>query len=530
MKNKRKIFYLFTILLSLSSCKQTEKVPSQILHLNLSDDPSSLDPRTVRSLKDLTIAKQLFDGLMRLDKAGRPQPAVAEKVSISDDLLTYIFHLRHTRWNNQDPVTAYDFEHAWKEILTPHFASDYSYMLYPIKNAQNARLGKCSSEQVAVTALDNHTLVVQLATPTPYFLELLAFPTYFPVNKSQKNFNEKSKLICNGPFCLKDWKPQQKMTLVKNHLYWDQEKVSLNQIDLSIISDNNTESYLFEKEELDWLGQPISNNITPELLQKLKKEGKLQSYPIAGTYWFKYNTLKTPFHDVNVRKAFAYAINREEIITHILQGNQTSATGPIPPSMSLQKAPYFEDGNATFAKKCLENAFQDHGWTPDNFPKIVLSYPPSERNTKIVQYAQQKWKEILGIQVELQAVENQLYRRNARSGKYQIGTGEWIADFNDPLAFLELFKDLNDAITGNGMNDTNWHHVQFTQLLEASLLEANELKRKQLLLEAEQILVDEMPIAPLYHYAFDYVKKPYIQNVVLSPLGIADFKETRIAR
>lgn len=517
---------LISILFTASSCeKAANRQTMQVLQLNLVDDPVALDPRMVRSLKDLTLVKQLFEGLMRLDAGGTPQPAIAEKVTLSEDDLTYTFHLRTTSWSNLEPLTAFDFEYAWKEALDPQFASDYAYMLYPIKNAQCAREGKCSPDLVGVSALDDQTLVVQLRAPTPYFLELVAFPTYFPTHQKD---GEDLSVVCNGPFCLKEWLPQQKITLIKNPSYWDKQAVSLDQIVFSIIPDNHTESYLFEKEELDWLGPPMSNTIFTEVANKMRKEGKLNSYPIAGTYWFKFNTLKSPFHLVKVRKAFSYALNRHDIILHILQGDQSPATGPLPPSMSLHHGPYFEDGNPVAAKELLEQALQENGWTRETFPKIILNYPPNDGHTKIAAYVQQQWSQVLGIDVELQSVENQLYLRNSCEGRYQVGSGEWIADYNDPLAFLELFKECSDAVTGDGMNDTHWHNPTFCSLLESSLTERDLDRRKQLLHQAEQILVEEMPIAPLFHYTRDYVKKPYVKDVLLSPLGIVDFKTTRI--
>ena len=521
-----------------TSCAQKKNSPplNQTLRLNLSDDPISLDPRVVRSLKDLTVVKQLFEGLMRIDQSGVPQLALAKSVEISEDFLTYTFHLRESYWNNHDPVTAYDFEYAWTKVLEHNFASDYSYMLYPIKNAQLAREGKCLEEGIGVMALDDRTLVVQLHTPTPYFLELVAFPTYFPINHKVDMQQKKwalppgDQFVCNGPFCLQKWTPQTDLILEKNPLYWDSPGVYLDKIAFLIIPDNNTENYLFEKEELDWLGQPLSNNITTEMLNQLRESGTLHSYTVAGTLWFEFNVEKEPFDSEKLRKALSYSINRQEIIEHILQGNQRPATGPLPPSMAVQTTPYFVDADKERAQILLKEALLEIGLTLETLPKIFLSYHPTERNTKIAQLVQQQWRSTLGFEVELQSVERQLYRNKVRQGHFQIGIGEWIADFNDPVAFLELFKYKNNSETGSGMNGTGWQNEAFVSLLNQSLTESDLIKRTGLLRQAEQILMDEMPIAPVYHYAFDYVKKDYVHDVVLSPLGPADFKTTRLVR
>jgi len=509
-------------LLTFTSCDtKKDSNTHRPLRVNIFDDPVSLDPRVVRLIKDLTVVKQLFDGLTRIDANGSPQPAIAKSVDVSEDLLTYTFHLREAYWTNGDPVTAHDFEYAWTRVLDPEFASDYSYMLYPIKNAKLAREGKCSTDAVGVAALDDRTLVVQLEAPTPYFLELVAFPTFFPVN--QKIDSQVSgwahppceHFVCNGPFKVKEWKPQTELALVKNPNYWDNSQVRLKALTFSILDDNNTESQLFEKNELDWLGQPTSRNLPTELIANVEEA---HSYDVAGTYWLKFNTDREPFDQPKLRRAFSYAIKRDQIIEHILQGNQALATGPLPPSMQLQTEPYFQDGNMKLAKKLFEEVLAANGWTRETFPKVVLNFNPSERNTKIVQLIQQQWNKTFGIQVELGSVELHLYRRNIAEGKFQVGTGEWIADFNDPLAFLELFKN------GNDIDATGWYNETFVQLLDQSLVENDREKRKEILLQAEKILVDEMPIAPVYHYAFDYVKKGYVKDVVLSPLGTADFK------
>ncbi|MFC2049227.1 peptide ABC transporter substrate-binding protein [Chlamydiota bacterium] len=533
-----RIISLILLLAACASCgKQAPKTSSeQVLRLNLSDDPVALDPRVVRSLKDLTVVKQLFEGLMRLDAQGIPQLALAQSVDISEDLLTYTFHLREAQWSNGDPVTAQDLRYAWMTALDPSFACDYSYMLYPIKNAQKVRQGLCTPEELGVSVVDDKTLVVELQIPTPYFLELTAFPTLFPVHHKIAvtyplwSSPASDHFVCNGPFCLGGWATQAEISLTKNPTYWDQQSVSLDRITFSVISDNNTECQLFETNELDWLGQPISNSIAPELLGKMKLEGKLASYDIAGTLWFKFNTAKDPFDNLNIRKAFSYAVNRADIITHILQGNQTAATGPLPPCMAVNTAPYFTDGDTTTAQSLFEKGLAEKGLTRETFPTVVLTYAPNERTNKIVQLVQQQWYKALGVKIELQALERQVYERNAKRGLYQVGVGQWIADFNDPLAFLEIFKFKIDPEVATGMNDTGWQDATYISLLDASLSERDPQARQALLRQAETILMEAMPIAPLYHYAFDYVKKPYVQDVVLSPLGIADFKTTHLAR
>jgi oligopeptide transport system substrate-binding protein len=537
MNYKKIAFFLICMMLILSGCSHSpEKSTEKTLRLNLTEDPVSLDPRVVRSLKDLTVVKQLFEGLMRLDPHGIPQPAIAQSVEISEDLLTYTFYLREAYWNNHNPVTAYDFEYAWKSILDPNFASDYAHMLYPIKNAEQARRGACAIDAIGVNAVDDRTLIVHLCAPTPYFLELVSFPTYSPLNRdfSEKNQNwldlEGEDFNCNGPFCLQTWSPQKELVFVKNPTYWDQQAVQLESIRFSMIKDNLTESNLFDKGELDWLGQPISHAIATEILGKMKEAKMADSYPVSGTFWLKFNTEKEPFNHQKVRKAFSYAINRSEIIAHILQGNQVIATGPLPPSIFQHDRLLFQDNDLEAAKQLFLEACTEEGWNLDSFPKITLSYSHSQRNHMIAQTIQQQWKKAFNLDVELELLEPHIYRNACRLGNFQVGPGEWIADFNDPLAILELFKFKKDNKKGTGLNDTEWQNELYISLLNAMLIEKSPTKRKELAEQAEKILIEDMPIIPLYHYAFDYAKKSYVQDVVLSSLGIADFKKARITR
>lgn len=526
---------LFLFLLTLTACqpKPTETT-KQVLRLNMTEDAVSLDPRVVHRVKDLTLTRHLFEGLTRMDGNHKPQLALAKGYEISEDRHTYTFHLRHTEWSNGDALIADDFVYSWRRTLDPSFGSLCAHMLFPIKNAEEVHARHLGAEALGVYARDDHTLIVELVEPTPYFLELVAFPTFFPVNRNvDQNFPNWAAppgkhFASSGPFFLEKWIPDQEIVLGKNPSYWDSSNVFLEKIDFSMIADNNTESLLFNQGQLDWLGQPLSNNISTELLGRLKEAHLLDSYLIAGTFWFTLNVDKEPFTNGKIRKAFALALSRAEIIEHILQGGQSAATSPIPPSLGLSETPYFQDGDTEEAAYLFEAALTEMGWTRETFPRVQLKFPPHERNRKIVQYVQQKWQETFHVPIDLVALEYQVHQAHKQQGNFQVCLGEWIADYFDPIAFLELFKYRNDSEFGTGMNHSNWVDPQYTALLDASIHEADPQLRKKLLQQAEQIIVEAMPIIPLYHYSFDYVKKDYVQGVVLSPLGSSDFKTARI--
>lgn len=517
---------LVSIGIFLAACNPTPKPPEEnktTLFLNLNEEPLTLDPRATRTTKDLTLAKQLFEGLYRLDKKGIPQKALAKDVTISDDQMTYTFTLKDAFWSDGKKITAHDFIYAWKKVLDKSFATDYALTLYPIKNAKQARLGVNSFDEVKVKALDDNTLEVQLENPTPYFLELLCFPTTFPI---QNHLDEKDpswmlkvdSFVCNGPFKLEKKESHKELIFAKNPLYWDEKAVSLQKINFSIVEDSATEGYLFEKGKLDWLGQPLSQQIFRELLTKLKEDRKVNSYPVSGTFWLKFNNEKEPVNHVEVRRALSMAISREPIIAHVLKGNQIVATSILPPTISPERHSFFVED-----KEAAKKLFQEH-FKETNCPKITLSYFNNDRNSKIAQVIQDSWQQTFGITVVLDGSENQLVRQKMKSGDYMIALSDWIADYQDPLTFLEIFKDEFTDKKGNGLNDSRWYHARYASLCEKAKSEKDANTRKALLEEAEAILMSEMPVCPLYHYAFDYAKKENIDNVILSHLGIADYK------
>ncbi len=493
----------------------------QLLKMNLHSEPPSADPGIAEDSTSHAIVEATFDGLTRIGDDGKPHESVAEKIDVSDDLLTYTFHLRDSKWSNGDPVTAKDFEYAWKRALDPKTASNYAYQLYYIKNGEKANKGEAKLDDVGVKALDDKTLQVTLENPTPYFLELTAFPTYYPVDKAvvekdPKWATEAKTHVGNGPFKMESWEHKSKLVLVKNDNYWDKDAVKLDRIEFSMVEDENTELSMFDNGELDWAGAPLSN-LPLDSVPALKQSGKMTTQPIAGTYWYKFNTEKPPFNNVKIRKAFAYAINRQAIIDNVTQTNQIPAMGAVPPSMALSTDGYFKDNDVETAKKLLQEGMKELGIT--KLPPITLSFNTSENHKKIAEAIQDQWKKNLGVDVKLENKEWKVYIEDLHQGNFQIGRMGWLGDFNDPINFLELFKEKN-----GGNNDTRWENPKFKDLLNKSALEKDPAKRKQLLADAEKIFMDEMPVAPIYFYTDSWVKNDKVNGVIVDGLGHIDFK------
>jgi len=517
-------FLISFVLLALASCQKRESASSSALRISIEQDPSTLDPRRAQDLGTASIIHMLYEGLMRSEKEGQHSPGIAEEVIVSPDQKTYTFKLRPAKWSNGDPLTAHDFEQTWKSTLDPKFPSPNAYQLFVLKGGRAAKEGKGTTDEIGVHAVDDSTLVITLAQPTPYFLNLITTHFYYPVHASMRKETADSttlpdsKIVTNGPFKLDRWQLHSEFIANRNPQYWDSKRVALEKIHLMIL-DNPTALQLFKRGELDWTGSPLST-LSVESLSRLKEDGELETKPAAGIYLVRINTGQPPFHRTKMRRAFALALNRQDLVDRVLQGNQIPACGMIPPSF-IEGKPLFKDCDIKLAKQLFDEALKEQGLTWKNFPLVTIHYAANERAHKIAQVAQQQWKNNLGIDVNIQSVEPKIYFEKIKNHDYQLGIGSWFADIHDPIAFLDLFKSKY-----NGTNNTQWEHSKFMVLLNQSSLPEHFSRRKQLIKNAENILIREMPVIPLFFSSYNYVKNPNFKGFFFSELGYIDFKNS----
>lgn len=503
---------------------QQQDLPANMLRIAASDDPLALDPRLVRDTLTLNLMHMLFEGLMRIGSDGKLQPALAESVIISPDLLKYTFTLRSSTWSDGTPLTAYDFADTWKSVLTPSFPAPNAYQLYVIKGAKEAKEGRLPQNEIGVSATSPSMLVVTLEQPTPYFLEMLSCHFFYPVHPNLRLHSQTTPMknvIGNGPFMLAYWNPRDEAVVVKNPSYWDAQAVKLSGIKWQVV-DENTALQLFTAGELDWAGSPLST-LPQDAIASLKQQNVLKVAAAAGTHWFRFNTQKIPFDNVKIRKAFALALDRQAIVEHITQGNQMPARGIVPPSLGIENQQYFQDRDIPSAQKLFMAALIDLRDNHQQLPEISLCYSASDRNHKIAQAVQQQWNKAFGINVVIESCEGQVFYDKLKNGTYQISMGSWYADIRDPINFLEVFKT-RDTPT----NSTGWENERYREMLDLSSKENSSESRLKLLTEAEKTLIDEMPVAPLFYGSFNYLKKDTVQGVYFSELGYLDFKEARL--
>ncbi len=503
--------------------------PEQKLSVNIRSEPPSLHPGLAADTTSGAVLNQTFEGLMRVNQEGVVEEAMAESAEMSEDGLTYTFKIRpEAKWSNGDPVTAQDFEYAWKWVLDPANAeTDYAYQLYMIKGAEDAKEKGGSLDDIAITVEDDHTLVVELAQPTAYFLELTAFYTFFPVNHKVAEGNagwaqdQSANYVTNGPFLMESWKHKDIIVLKKNPDYWDADTVKLETINMLMIEDENTAKQMYDQGELDWLGSP-TDSIPLAAIPDYKQKGLLNISPLAGVYYYAFNVEEAPFTNANIRKAFAMAINRKGIVENITQAEQLPAMALVPPSIFEENAKgYFNDNDAEEAKKYLAKGLEELGLT--KLPTVKLSYNTSEAHASIAQAVQDMWKENLGVDVELNNAEWAVYLDSMGSGDFQVGRMGWIADFNDAINFLEIFE------TVGGNNYTNWENADYQALLKQSRVETDVAARDEMLRKAEAIFMEELPLSPVYFYTNVWTNKEYVKNVEVSPLGLVQYKWGYIA-
>ncbi len=535
MKN---LLLLFLLLLTLTACekKEVKSFPDlslkrkELLHANMATEVRSLDPCHGYEASSSFFVKMLFEGLMRLGPTGEIIPGVAESYEISEDQKVYTFHLRSSNWIDGSPVTAYDFEYAWKRIVNPATATRAAHNFYAIKNVQAVVKGNASMDTLGIRAVDDKTFVVELEHPAPYFLEAITTAPFRPIpaELDQKDPQWSTRLgkdfICNGPFRLKEWTRSNSLIIVKNSHYWRADEIRLDGIKVSFIKEEPTALMMFEKGELDWIGRPLTK-IPLDAILTLKKEGKLIERPTFGLYWYFFNTETFPFNNKKMRLAFAYAINRREIVEDLLEEDERPAMSIFSSFLALQKTPYFPDGDVELARKLFDEALEELGLTKEKLPPITLSGTHAEVARRLSQIVQEQWHRAFGIEVKLEHEEWNCYYDRVAGGKYQIAGMNWITWIKDPIYILQTFK-----YRSSGMNMPKWEDSRYQALLSASDDEIDLHQRQELLHQAEKLLLEEMPVTPVYFLTATFAQSPRVKNISFSELADVDFTWAYIER
>ncbi|MBP7843245.1 MAG: peptide ABC transporter substrate-binding protein [Proteobacteria bacterium] len=470
-------------------------------------EPATIDPQLATGTVEHHIILALYEGLVNSDPQDlHPIPGVAEKWEISKDQKNFKFFLRkNAKWSNGDPVTAHDFVNSWMRILTPTLASEYAYMLHVIVNAEEFNTGKIKDfSAVGVKAIDDYTLEVKLKGPTPYFLSLLTHHSAIPVHKAtiekfgafddrNNPWTKPGNFVGNGPYKLKTWELNKILTVEKNPNYWDQASLNLDEIHFFPTVNLLTEERSFRAGELH-----RTNDLPPHKIQNLLKENPEETkvYPFLASYFFRFNTTRKPFTDKRVRKALSLAINREEIVEKVAKGNQVPAYSFVPPNAGGYNSKNKITGDLETARKLLAEAGFPDG---KGFPKVDILYNTHEGHKAVAVAIQEMWKKNLNIDVELNNQEWKVYLDTEKKLQYFVSRAGWVADYNDPNNFLDLF------VTNGGNNRTGWSNAAYDSLIKKAAMTADPAARLEVFQDAEKILLEEMPILPIYIYTNKYM-------------------------
>jgi oligopeptide transport system substrate-binding protein len=486
------------------------------LHFGNVSDPISLDPPLTTGTWESQVLGDMMVGLTTEDAAGTPIPGMAERWTTSADGRTWTFHLREAEWSDGVPVTADDFVYALRRTLDPETASEYAYLLYYIAGAQAVNEGKAPLETLGVRAIDARTLEMRLVQPAPYLPELLNHQTAYPVPKHVVEklgmaWSRAGNYVSNGPYVLQDWRLGDRVRVVKNPRFYDADKVCFDEVSYYPTRDSVSAERRVRRGELD-----LNNDIQSNRIAYLRRPDQMPAYVHVHTYlgvtYLAFNTRDVPaLKDRRVRQALAMAVDRDFITRKLLRGGQSPAWSMVPPgtaNYAFGAAPHWAgwslEKRQTEARRLLAEA----GYGPGNPLKLELKHRGSADPSLWAPAVQADWRAI-GANVTLQANEGQIAYAAYRIRDFQIADAAWIGDYNDAKSFL----DLQRADTG-AQNYGDYKNPAYDALLDRAGQEPDAKRRAELLKQAEQIMLEDAPIAPLYYLVNKSLVNPRITGWV----------------
>ena len=500
---------------------------NKILLITVGSEPRTLDPQAAQGVTEHHIIMAMIEGLVApsIDDQAKVVPGMADRWEHNDDYSVWTFHIGGDRkWSNGDPVTAEDFVFSYKRMLTASFGAQYAENLFILKGAEDYYNGKNRNfDDVGVKAIDDHSLRIELVGPTPYLLSLVQHDSWLPVSPKailkfgnidtrDTKWTRPGNYVANGPFIMKSWRPNDVIEVVRNPLYWDAANVKLNGINFYSIENLNTQDRAFQAGQLHKTDQisldkvPYYRRMHPELVR---------IDPYEGAYFYRINTSRKALNDPRVRLALNLAIDRDAIVKNILREDQKPATGFTPPGMGdykpLNKLAYEPER----ARQLLAEAGYPKG---KGFPKFTIHFNTLESHRAIAEAIQQMWKEELGIDVTLENQEWKVYLDTQNSMNYDLSRSAWIGDFMDPVTFLSMWT------TGNGNNNTHWSSPKYDALIEQAARTGDPKARFEVLHQAEEIFLSELPVVLVYWYTNAYLLEPSVQNWYPLVLGNHNYK------
>jgi oligopeptide transport system substrate-binding protein len=488
----------------------TERATNQTLYAGNGAEPQTLDPHRAEGVPASNILRDLYEGLTLEAPDGSVIPGVAKSWDVSENGLTYTFYLREdAHWSNGDPVTAADFEFSLRRSVDPATLSHYSSILEPIENAAAIVRGEKPLAALGVKAHDAHTLIIRLNGPTPYLPGLLTHSSTYPVHRASveqygNKFAREGRLIGNGAFKLNEWLVQSHIKLIRNEHYWDNDSTTIDTVYYYPIENQDTELKRFRADELD-----ITNEIPYQQLKWIRENlsDELIVSPYLGSYYFGFNVTRKPFMDnVKLRRALSLAIDRDIITERITDAGEVSAYGWVPPVTGYTPVePEWASWSQAERDTEARRLYQEAGYSPAQPLTVELLYNTSANHKRISIAIASMWKKALGVETRLLNQEWKVFLATRQSKETtQVFRAGWIGDYNDAFTFSQMMHSANE------MNHSGYASTRYDELIARAAGEQDPAARAGLLEQAERILLDDMPIIPIYFYVSKHLVKNWV--------------------
>ena len=490
-----------------------ELSPTQVFRKNNGTEPGTLDPHRAEGVPASNVLRDLFEGLVMEDPSGAYISGAAESWSLSEDAKTYVFKMRENgKWSNGDVVTAEDFVYGLRRSVDPATLSNYSSMLYPIKNARDIVLGKRSSETLGVRANGPTTLIIELEEPTPYFLSLLTHSTTYAthrpsVEKFGARFTRPGNLVGNGAFKLEEWRVQSHIKLVRNTEYWDNKNTTLEEVYYYPIDDVNSSFKRYRAQELDFTETVLAEQL-PWIRQCLP--GDLKISPYFGSYYYGFNNTQPPFKNKpKLRTALSMAVDRSVITDIILGAGQIPAYSLVPSVKTFKAVPAnWSQWTQEQRNQEAQRLYSEAGFSKEKPLEVEILYNTSDNHKRIALAIAAMWKQTLGVKTTLRNQEWKVFleTRRLKQGT-QVYRAGWIGDYDDPYTFSQLLHSENE------MNHPGYSNKEYDGLINLAAIKNAGEERLEILREAERPMLEDMPIIPLYFYVSQHLIKPWVSGL-----------------
>ncbi|MHC5228109.1 peptide ABC transporter substrate-binding protein [Enterococcus sp. LJL99] len=507
----------------------------QVFHYIERQEMPSADPSLATDEVSFTAINNVYEGIYRLDKENKPQPAGAvEKATVSEDGMVYTVKLREdSTWSDDKPVTAADYVYGWQRTVEPATASEYAFMFSPVKNAEKITKGELDKKELGIKAVSDYELEITLEKPTPYFDYLLAFPSFFPqrqdiVEKYGKDYTTDSdKAVYNGPFTLTDFDgpgTDTSWSYTKNDKYWDKDNVKLDKVAIDVVKEAPTSLNLFQD------GQADDVPLTGELAEQMKEDPNYITLKAASTFYLETNQRdeNSPYRNENLRKAISYAIDRDALVNQIIANGSTAPIGLVP--QDLVGSPTTDED---FAKEAGNQVIYDVDKAKESWEKakselgiktltMDLLVDDTDNSKKMAEYLQGTLSDTLdGLKVTVSPVPFSVRLDRMSKGDFEVAVSGWGADYADPSSFLDLF------VTGASNNKGHYSNKEYDELVKkAATTDANNPEaRWNDMIDAERLFMDQMAVIPLYQKAEAHLRSEKAKDVVYHSTGAKyDFK------